>query len=965
MFCSRNRQVFIPKPKNKSTASMNQRFLTVLIGVLLLIGGSTYYLYQKDQSALFDQAVMDAVHTPTIHPLFQEADAAKYAQDYQKADLVFQQLLNKPLSSVDSQYIYNQLAYINLAMNRDTIALQWLHRLEQSSLPFSEAIAADYQYNKGTWAYHTFQPKTAEKHLKQALITYQKIYGEQHLKTAMCLTQLGHLFYEFSDYPDSIFSYIPRAYDIFQTSPILKKHSGYNELGMVYINFIKRNSETGHYHSQNAIHLLSNAIFTDSITLARALSFKGQIIKKTADRTSDIASKKALYEEAEVNFVQAIASVEEHHPRYQEMVRNYLILTIFKQDSIGFSDNLNLLQKNVQQQGNYYAYPERLLGYYHFGNSNKTIDYYTQFLNKYAKDSLVGHALKTEAFYSLIDSYSDTLSTSYSHQEVIRYANAWITGDHKGLLDSTSSLQTLSLVNNSAMYAVVPMALAANAYWNKYLKYKKLSDLKETITVYKQADSLLFHTVNGLENNVLINFQKSIGNTLYPTALKAIFEYYNKTKDPASLEDAFHFSERMKSGILFRDIELLNKKDSIAILKGALDQLIGKSTIQQLNNYATTDKITFLNRQLEKLMLFKGKNSNLLQTSLRLTQQQLLPEQAIIQYNLNSEQSVLHALYFSKDTVQFYQYQSKDLKQQLSQYRQLIINYSNSTKEKIILSEVSYALYQQLLQPFEHDLHKRTDWVIIPDRNLHQIPFESLLTTKKFTNYKVAPYLISRPNLTISYAPSLKIFQLNSVKEDITINDKLLYFTYGKEVAEIPCAGEEIDSISAIFGEQATIYTDERCTKKQFLAAWNKDYNILHLSLHAQGETGGLFNNKIWFQPGKKDALYGFELTGTQASIKLVILSACETNVGNTDLGEGVYSMARYFFQSNTKAVIASLWQIEDCPNAQIMRFFYQQLRAGHQPKQALSEAKRLFLRESSDNLLAHPGFWAGLVCLD
>ena len=77
----------------------------------------------------------------------------------------------------------------------------------------------------------------------------------------------------------------------------------------------------------------------------------------------------------------------------------HLILTIFKQDSIGFSKNLKLVQKNVEQQGNYYAYPERLLGYSQDGNSDKVISYYTQFLNKYAKDSLVGHALKTEDFY--------------------------------------------------------------------------------------------------------------------------------------------------------------------------------------------------------------------------------------------------------------------------------------------------------------------------------------------------------------------------------------------------------------------------------------------------------------------------------------------------------------------------------------------------------------------------------------
>ena len=39
----------------------------------------------------------------------------------------------------------------------------------------------------------------------------------------------------------------------------------------------------------------------------------------------------------------AIALIKESHPRYQEVVRNYLIVHIIKQDSMGFAENLNLL----------------------------------------------------------------------------------------------------------------------------------------------------------------------------------------------------------------------------------------------------------------------------------------------------------------------------------------------------------------------------------------------------------------------------------------------------------------------------------------------------------------------------------------------------------------------------------------------------------------------------------------------
>ena len=944
-----------------------KQFSIVLLALLLfLIVGSFYYFKGKNQTLLSDNQIIDAIHIPKINTLFEEADSAKYAQDYIKADSEFRQLLKGKITTADSQYVLNQLAYINLTMNEDSVGYQWISQLEISKHPLSIEAQTDYNYNIGTWAYHTFKPKMAEQYLKKALASYEKIYGEHHLRTAMCLTQLGHLFYEFSQYPDSIFNYIPRAYDIFQANPHLKQFSGYNELGMVYVNFTKRNNEMGRYHAENAIHLLTHTPFIDSVTLARATSFKGQMTKKLGDAAKDTVLKKKLYDDAENYFVKAIPLIKANHPRFQEVMRNYIILNIFKHDTVHFWGNLTKLRSNAKQQGNYFAYEERLLGYYNVNcikNSDEVIKYYTQFLKKYAKDSLVGHNLKTEAFYVLIEAFSDTSSLKYNPIEAVRYANAWLTGNHKA-----NALETeLSPMPYSAMYAFIPLNLVANAYWKKYLKYTKLEDLKKTISVYKQTDSLLFNTVNTLENNVMSEFQSVIGNLLYPTALKAVYEYYVKTKDRQCLDDAFLFSERMKSGILFRDIELLNKNDSTAILKSEFDKLVGESNVNKLNDYATTDKITYLNRQLEKLMLLKISKSNGVQNSLATLRQKLNPNQAIIQYNLDKEQALLHALYISRDTVHFYQYASKDLKNQLVYYQTRIKDYGNANKAKEAFAATAYFLYQKLVEPFEYDLHKRNDLVIIPDRNLHQIPFESLMETNHFTDFKSASFLINRPNLTISYAPSWKIFQLNASKSDISDEDKLLYFTYGKNTTEIPCAAEETDSTKMIFGQQIDIYTGQDCTKKQFLKSWIQNYGILQLALHAQGKTDSIFNNKIWFQPNKQDALYGFELTGAQTPIKLVVLSACETNVGNTDLGEGVYSMARYFFQSNTKTVVASLWQIEDCPNAQILRNFYHILRGGkvQKPKQALCEAKRLFLKQSSDNLLAHPSYWAGLVCLD
>jgi hypothetical protein len=76
------------------------------------------------------------VHTPHLNPLFEKADKAKYNQDYTKADVEFKQLLKSKLTTADSQYVFNQLAYINVNLNEDTVAYQWISESEKTLGPF-------------------------------------------------------------------------------------------------------------------------------------------------------------------------------------------------------------------------------------------------------------------------------------------------------------------------------------------------------------------------------------------------------------------------------------------------------------------------------------------------------------------------------------------------------------------------------------------------------------------------------------------------------------------------------------------------------------------------------------------------------------------------------------------------------------------------------------------------------------
>ena len=102
----------------------------------------------------------------------------------------------------------------------------------------------------------------------------------------------------------------------------------------------------------------------------------------------------------------------------------------------------------------------------------------------------------------------------------------------------------------------------------------------------------------------------------------------------------------------------------------------------------------------------------------------------------------------------------------------------------------------------------------------------------------------------------------------------------------------------------------------------------------------------------------------------LVVLSACETALGEEQRGEGLISLARAFQYAGARSVVASLWSVADQTTAELMIRFYRHLRSGLPKDEALRAAQLEFIRgpiemEDADgnNVLkdaAAPYYWAG-----
>ncbi|HYD56612.1 MAG TPA: CHAT domain-containing protein [Burkholderiales bacterium] len=97
------------------------------------------------------------------------------------------------------------------------------------------------------------------------------------------------------------------------------------------------------------------------------------------------------------------------------------------------------------------------------------------------------------------------------------------------------------------------------------------------------------------------------------------------------------------------------------------------------------------------------------------------------------------------------------------------------------------------------------------------------------------------------------------------------------------------------------------------------------------------------------------DLRGT----KLVVLSACETGLGEVRNGEGVFGLRRAFAVAGAETLLMSLWQVADEATMQLMARYYAEVARGAPRAEALRTAQRALLE---DPKTAAPFFWAAFI---
>ncbi len=309
----------------------------------------------------------------------------------------------------------------------------------------------------------------------------------------------------------------------------------------------------------------------------------------------------------------------------------------------------------------------------------------------------------------------------------------------------------------------------------------------------------------------------------------------------------------------------------------------------------------------------------------------------------------------------------------LAQY----IEYLKSPQETNfeIFKQIGHELYQILLEPIAEKIGLE-NLVIIPDQQLHLLPFESLLykNSAESTSYNKLPYIITLSNIV--YAPSI------ATLEQFNRGSKV---TYGKGLAFSP-SFETYKNANDSLIKQSDIYPELFWANKEVsLASEYFDGNvftgkeadesalknlksnpmILHLATHGYIDNINPEYSHLLLPVDSESTedgkLHSFEIHNTNLNTQLTILSACNTGNGQIVEGEGVISMANSFFRAGSKSVIMSLWLANDESTFKIIQGLYSNLSNQQSKSQALRESKLNYL-ETSVEAVAHPFYWSHLI---
>jgi CHAT domain-containing protein len=176
----------------------------------------------------------------------------------------------------------------------------------------------------------------------------------------------------------------------------------------------------------------------------------------------------------------------------------------------------------------------------------------------------------------------------------------------------------------------------------------------------------------------------------------------------------------------------------------------------------------------------------------------------------------------------------------------------------------------------------------------------------------------------------------------------------------------ELRNIEDLAGDDAEIYVDHAASRRNLLNVNLSDFRILHMVTHGvfddrQPDLSGLVLSLVDANKQQLDGFVGLaDIYKLHAPLDLVVLSACDSALGENVRGEGLIGLTRGFMYAGASSVVASYWKVNDEASAELMKQFYANMLQHNLPPSAALRAAQNTIRQKPG--WHSPYFWAGFT---
>ena len=793
-----------------------------------------------------------------------------------------------------------------------------------------------------------YRNKALQKYQTALDILYKNHYNKNHKEFAMLYHNIATIYIKQGKYQESL-SLLKKALAINiknYSEYSIEVTSDYNNLAYLY-SYIGQNDKALHIynklieiykilypnHQHPNLAIIYNSMTTMLVNKASKLKEDGKII----------ASQKLYTKAIELSLKAIDINKHIYKTSFHPLIAN----------SYSNIASILMLNKEYLQAEKLYIHALNIYALTLKKDNSKIIQIYNSLATLYIEMQKYDKALKlyttVEQYYkdknhNLVNLYHN-LSALYFNQKKFKSAYQYVTQSFKLFIKYRNRYFNSLSMQEKSLYIQGNKHIVHFSFLLKTSIFYRLQLFKEK--KFSQLNRVTFNTFNNW-----LNYKGTLFE--YQNILSMIKNNPKTSKETKNLIEKLNYTNiRLSKAQNKEEIEALEEQVHTIEVNLSKQNESFKSMLQ-LNDINSSQIAKALKPHQLYIDFARGNDNYYLFT---LDHQNLVTFQEI-----DANQTKLIDQYI-KAYRENCSYMAKNLKTITANQEQQSIN-----KAQRVLSKLYDVIVKEYLPT---QLKGVRQLIISSDGLLNYFPFEAL--------YHKGHYFVE--NYTINYISSgkefirqTKLYQKNPKKSmtifananfDAIVKAPMLFGNPHKEKIEkifTNLGRSEIDIVKKYY-PNATVFEESNATIANLVTAPSS--KILHISTH-----GLLLKDKTIKNPMLKSVLVfaGANQNQKNATIsalrlsaldlhntELVVLSACQSGLGEIHQAEGVVGLPKALLQAGAKNVIMSLWTVSNVESAKLMDYFYGNISKGLSYSEALQQAKLSMIT-------MHPYFWSAFV---